>query len=708
MARIKKKVAKGLPVGIKVRKPRYYYQDFLETYNENTTKEINITPFEGLDCSYNENLTFEEKELWNYKTSPYMERALAPYIADTVYKISNVSINGSVKITNNVFSGFSKDNYVYLDSSFKKDKSVNIVKFTTGSNVSTKQCVVHSEGFWVIEVQSGNIMCRGADVFTNISPNTTYWVKTEINDRNFVITISTDGINYTNTYNSYWSNGYASGYPICFGISSYDYSNPFLGTIDFNGVSIKTEGVVVLSNKPTSEYIVSSQKYLTTKKGFDYKVVGNPVKNGYVYENFSANDYLSLPVLKFGQGSWEFTIKATPAADDLTNENAILNAEQDIRGVRIGTAGTVKGRWEFLVSSGSGWINAGSHYGSHVVQANTTYWLKAGFDATNSKYYLKYSTNGEDYIDDISYTSGTKAHETNHNIGKSINSIYWRGSIDITNASLVADGVEIWGQNSTSIGEMKGCLYNTKDDGNSTAYTLFANGRDVVLSKSDNDIEGFIWAGNVTIPSHTTKSFYLKKYKEANSSYKYIISSSDLLVSLDNKGALIFDEPFNYSDIFNNMFFVVDYDIRVTMKVVVKDGGTQVLGYFGQSGYFGFQNGSLAIANNLSTGSLTSGKTYWVRFAETYNSGTGKYTQRVGFIEDNGYTQNTLPSENSWTFNTRTYSEAWFTKEASLTQFGDTNPAGFSWKGYIDLTNTWIDLGVGGSYQEYWRPVNMV
>ena len=190
MTKIKKKVAKGLPVGIKVRKPRYYYQDFLETYNENTTKEINITPFEGLNCSYNENLTFEEKELWNYKTSPYMERCLAPYVADTVYKISNVSINGAIKVTNNVFSGFSKDNYVYLDASFKKDKSVNIVKFTTGSNVSTKQCVVHSEGFWAIEILNGVIMCRGSDVFRNILPNTTYWIKTEIDDRNNVITIA--------------------------------------------------------------------------------------------------------------------------------------------------------------------------------------------------------------------------------------------------------------------------------------------------------------------------------------------------------------------------------------------------------------------------------------------------------------------------------------------------------------------------------------
>ncbi|MBQ8750170.1 MAG: hypothetical protein IJZ30_00855 [Alphaproteobacteria bacterium] len=79
MTQISKKAYKGLPVSIKVRKPHYYYQDFLEVFNDNTEKYIELREFEGLDYNFNRSqVIFDEKVLWNGYTSNSMSRVLAP------------------------------------------------------------------------------------------------------------------------------------------------------------------------------------------------------------------------------------------------------------------------------------------------------------------------------------------------------------------------------------------------------------------------------------------------------------------------------------------------------------------------------------------------------------------------------------------------------------------------------------------------------
>lgn len=515
MTTFNKKAPRGTTTAIRIRKPRYYYQDIVDKYFEDTTKNIELTKFEGLDYDVKESfITFKNKTLWNNVLSPLHSSLLAPYIEDKAEDFLDINEVGTLIKANNIYTGFTTSSYLYLEPSYKNIGNTYIIKFTTSGNISSKQCVVHSEGFLRCEIQSNRILLDGTNVYP-ATTYTTYWLKCVVQDASTrVWSYSTNGKDFVEETTISASANTSSTYQIRFGISSYSLTDLFTGFIDFNETKILNGEEVVWDVNKTKKGLTELPKYLATKKGFDYKVVGNPINDDYVYSGFSANDYLSLPVLKFGQGSWEFTIKATPAPEDLTNENAILNAEQDSRGVRIGTAGTVKGRWEFLVSSGSGWINTSSHYGSHNVEANTTYWLKAGFDATNNRYYLKYSTNGEDYIDDVSYTSGTKAHETNHNIGRSINSIYWRGSIDITNASLVADGVEVWGQNGISVTETNGCLdgfsHKNSQDNTYIALSKFDN---ILLKKKDEVVEGYTWAGEVNVPKGLMREFYLKDYR---------------------------------------------------------------------------------------------------------------------------------------------------------------------------------------------------
>jgi hypothetical protein len=179
-----------------------------------------------------------------------------------------------------------------------------------------------------------------------------------------------------------------------------------------------------------------------------YSVIGSPVFQGTVVNGFSSSDYIALPYVELGKGntgSWEINFKVTPANADLTIESSIMATSIDARGIRIGTAGSTKGRWQFLVSTGNGWINASSHYGSHVVQAGVTYWLKAGYDAANSKYYLKYSTDGIEYINDVSYNSTTKIGNFSEQIGYcDVNKVAWSGSIDLSGCSFTDEGKVVW------------------------------------------------------------------------------------------------------------------------------------------------------------------------------------------------------------------------------------------------------------------------
>ena len=63
------------------------------------------------------------------------------------------------------------------------------------------------------------------------------------------------------------------------------------------------------------------------------------------------------------------------------------------------------GCWQFLASNLNSWID-GLHTGTLSIQTNTTYWIKVGF--TGTEYYLKYSTDGENYTKDISFNSTQK------------------------------------------------------------------------------------------------------------------------------------------------------------------------------------------------------------------------------------------------------------------------------------------------------------
>lgn len=73
-----KKAYKGLPVKILVCKPKYYYQDIVEIFNESQTKGIGLVRFEGIDYEVgNYWVKTKDKLLWNRKMSYGAKKCLA-------------------------------------------------------------------------------------------------------------------------------------------------------------------------------------------------------------------------------------------------------------------------------------------------------------------------------------------------------------------------------------------------------------------------------------------------------------------------------------------------------------------------------------------------------------------------------------------------------------------------------------------------------
>ena len=366
MTTFNKKVFKGLPFSIKVRKPRYYYQDITATYNTSATKNIDLVEFEGLDYNLNRStLVFNNKKLWNNEDYIGSTRALAP-----LYEIN--------------------------------EENVQVIP-----------------------------------------------------------------------------------------------------------------------------------EYLTTRQGFIYDVVGNPVIENNVLKNTENTNYIIPNGIRItvGSSSWEYTMKIKTYADALSNEHSFIDLTDDAYGVRVGTAATNLGKWQILVRYNNNWVNVSSHSGSHSVQSNTIYWIKAGYDKTTNTYYLKYSTNGTDYVNDISYNASNVINYLYVYIGKT-----WYDDIYLDECSLVVDGVEVWGKNAKNVISVAGCLdEGLSENYNETTYNAFVKDGNVLLTDKEN-VEGMIWANTVTVPEHLKSAIYRKNYNVV--------------------GTLTYDEIFNVSDFGSNNYIL--------------------------------------------------------------------------------------------------------------------------------------------------------
>lgn len=211
----------------------------------------------------------------------------------------------------------------------------------------------------------------------------------------------------------------------------------------------------------TGSSIITGDKVWINKGdvyGRNFDIVGSPVidYSNSIVSGFSTSDYLKLQNLfNPGNNSWEVRAKVTTGAS-VSTEQDIFGATEDQMLFRIGLAGTTTNRFQILVSNGTTWINSSTHSGSYVVQPETIYWIKAGFDGTNT-YYLDYSLDGINYTRDVTYTSSSKIGAVSgvYNTISTPSSSVWTGNIDLSETKIIINNTDWWIPNFTKLADYK-------------------------------------------------------------------------------------------------------------------------------------------------------------------------------------------------------------------------------------------------------------
>lgn len=714
MTQISKKAYKGLPVGIKVRKPHYYYQDFLEVFNDNAEKYVELREFEGLDYSFNRGqITFDEKVLWNGYTSPSCERLLAPY-TDGDKTVYNVTTVGNLYINNGVASGFSVNNYLTISNKTISDitQFELLTKIKINDSLAADSPIVcKTDAVQDLFISKGRTLSiwDGSTYFggsTILNTTDWYWVKTILvgneykayllKDENYTIDtlpeINEWSLEVTTTSNIW------SGSILNVGRGNLSGNQFFSGSIDISQTYIKVNDEIFWQ---LEENIVPNvPNYLTSVRKLVYGVNGSPTIIDNVASGFSSSNYVTIDTPKFSEAdTWEIFTKLIIGSDVASEQYIYQFSKTSADSGRFGIALiNVSGVIGYNLSfTGSAWVSDSDFTSivnnNYPLEANTTYYTKLSFDG--NCYRLEMSKNNIDWDVAVEKYTTTKIYSglTYTRLGSyNGKSVYFKGSIDLNESYIKLDDKIVWGKDAINVGDGVGCLDNITDVAEERTLTAFVKDDEILLSESGDDKVGYTWANKVTIPQHEVIPVYKKKFSDSSSECTYSFSENNILISYKSNGYSLLNENIYYDFIPETSFF--DYDVRFTAKVTTGTSSThRIIGRVGV--WFTWSSGKLqAIDKSLvCDATLTNNTTYWVRVGESYDVATGQYIHRVCYIKDNGYTRETLPDESKWIVKTSADTTPWFKSTTRIKGLGDVDAQNksFSWDGTIDLTNCWVD-----------------
>lgn len=212
-----------------------------------TPKKYNIglgetAPFLGTLDLNETNITQNGEILWKPFTEPYSEIKNTYKLYKTEEKLSiekTMTINGSLNIDNGIVSGFLQNNYLTLPSTISHIPMDLYISFTTGSDISSMQNLLHKTGFLEIFVSGGNLKMwssnTGEVVITPIQQSTKYWLKIAIEQEQQIYSISTESYFSNITEKIVYHRAIAVGTTVMkFGGHLNNTGNYWRGSIDFN------------------------------------------------------------------------------------------------------------------------------------------------------------------------------------------------------------------------------------------------------------------------------------------------------------------------------------------------------------------------------------------------------------------------------------------------------------------------------------------
>lgn len=364
----------------------------------------------------------------------------------SAYDPSKFSYVGAPYSTDDGIIYVSPSNYLTIDSAGSllnnySDWEIRLT-ITTGSNVQQEQNIL--SGTSMIEPLSFSVKIlenRSLQVFFNdidgtigmscivlddTDENTTYNLKFKFKDNIFYYYVN-DALRGSETFNYgiYFTN------KINVGISNYN-DNPFLGSINAKLISIYLSDKLLFSGTKTGiDSIVSD----------GYTIVGSPsISDDGIASSFSFLDYLCSRTFNPQSYSWEIHTSILTDSNVSTTQCIIGNGGATNRLI-IGIRNSKF--YLSLSSNNSGW-NIADASGTYTVLSKARYWLKVRY--TGSNYVLSYSTNGINYIDDITIASYTPIYNEPYilSIGANLHSYTvdspFLGYIDLNSTKFYING----------------------------------------------------------------------------------------------------------------------------------------------------------------------------------------------------------------------------------------------------------------------------
>ena len=246
------------------------------------------------------------------------------------------------------------------------------------------------------------------------------------------------------------------------------FTDPFLGSIDFNQCSVSIGGNEIwhgtkIEGGTPSDYDFS--KIEEIKRGVKLRtsstehaqtnipnvmMVGTLTDNNGVVSGFGSSAFC-IPNTNFypSNKTWEMNFKITTGSNVTTRQ--FINSSSDC------TYGPNEIKIEstkFSMNQSSNGSSGTETTGTYTVLANTTYWLKYEFTGSNYNFY--YSLDGETYVKDITATSSTPILGYNKFLlgidrsGEGYASPFL-GSIDFNECNIKINDQVVWEGNVTEV-----------------------------------------------------------------------------------------------------------------------------------------------------------------------------------------------------------------------------------------------------------------
>lgn len=437
----------------------------------------------------------EENRLYNFTTIG------SPTIDVQTYNVSN----------------FNTTSYITLDKilSFESiDSWEDVVCFTTGSDVSTTQCVYCSNvNYWGLGVEiKNNKLNIGAsskgssfDIFLTetsapytINANTKYYIKVSYTNGLYTISIAeSDGIYTVLTTIS------SSLQPLV-GIRRYGVNDS--ASYPFYGVLNLSESYIKINNEYYWKPLITEPDSYIIQ---DYNIIQQnvtpfgsaQVKDGIVY-NLTSSSGATSTTNNFAVTSstpWEYVVCCKSNGDFGSNYGNYISACGGyIQGpyINIEENGNILTQF----TNGSSWLGSLIAYSGNARTLNQKIWIKTTYDGNGN--YASYSS-----LDGENWTAGESASYSGINItrplqfGYSSSGTYFRGIIYLDECYIKINGVETWR------GYVKTDKINAPED------TLTGTAAENIAISGTGDVE----IGNVIEPTLGTKTITVNGTYNASS-----------------------------------------------------------------------------------------------------------------------------------------------------------------------------------------------